>query len=426
MIQQDARSQPTLSQYRVEQLVETLKYVGERSTFYQPLVDVGHLTKDNAVSLLKALPVMADEDWRKSRALLRCGSLAGSYLGYTSGTTGTPKVFAYAPEEMQVFNKLFERHETARTLVLSSHAHGPAGLSGFSKNSVPVLLQTLEQHEHAARLLERDEEPFCAFEPIGTIVGSVHLVRSLTLFLLRQRGRVDDLGVRDLVMTRHVLSPRWVDRMESWWDAKVRGLYGFSELRVCNALTCDHCGYYHLPPSCFGEVVDMEDHRVEIGPGQRGCLLVTAFVPFIKIEPRIRYRPGDIVEVAAAKCAYWGERGFRPLGRETDSLKLPNGGWACRGDFLPLLADMPEVACLHNSQVDPLDLRYHEVGTPRFMLSDAERPTLDVELRFDPLVWEREADDVCRRIAESIAFPQLAVVAHGPGSLKDRAANAAG
>jgi hypothetical protein len=61
----DARSQPTLSQYRVEQLVETLKYIGERSTFYQPLVDVGHLTKDNAVSCLKALPVMADEDWQK-------------------------------------------------------------------------------------------------------------------------------------------------------------------------------------------------------------------------------------------------------------------------------------------------------------------------------------------------------------------------
>ena len=249
--------------------------------------------------------------------------------------------------------------------------------------------------------------------------GTLRQIKDLTLYMLERHRRLDGFGVETIEAGRHMLSPRWQQRLSSLWGADIIPVYGFSELSMCNARKCRHCTYYHLPPTCIGEVVDLSNTDRYTAAGGRGSIVVTAFYPYVQLEPRIRYRPGDCVELAKEPCSIWGELGFRPLGREEHCFMINEGTVTITpADCFAVLADLPQVAVRRETSIPAeLDFQYDESGSPRFSLQCINGSVeLHVELRFDPRIWEDEAAIVERIIRRSLGS-DISVVLHGPGRL---------
>lgn len=414
-----------LSDYRTVLLRNTLLFLRERSPFYRerladldPDLDLEH---GDVRTVLRALPPLAHEEWARARADMRTGPLDGVTLGYTSGTTGSPAPHFTTQRELDAVQAAFGVETSAGgTLVVANMIqHGAAGLTGYSDRTVVHPMCRPEHYEQIAALLEHKAEPYDRLPKISEIHAQTMHFKALTMALLRQRGRVDDLGVERISLGRNLLSPRWRSRLETWWGAAVVSTYGFSEMRVCNANECLDCGFYHMPPTCLAEVLDESRDWEPVQPGGRGLLAVTGFYPFVELEPRVRYVPGDIVQLSPDVCPRWGETGFLPLGRRRHSARATGDGrWICPVDVFAAVDDHADVYRVLPASAAITDHAYDEAASPRFVLESGNPVRLHVELRTAPSVWDTEASN-SRAFIESRIPPGVEVVLHDPGSLGD-------
>ncbi|MEV3859117.1 hypothetical protein AB0J38_32990 [Streptomyces sp. NPDC050095] len=404
-----------LSAFRTDRLARTLRFLQQRSPYYREIFADRVIVTGNAKDILHTLPAVTPDDWASIRPSIRTGPITSAAIGYTSGTTGSPTPFLHLPEELDLGD--IRQGPRPRSLVLLDAIHGATAFGGFPSDATVHLLGSPVNHEQIARLLEREIEPFASMEAIEEIYTSLFFFKGLTLDLMHRRGRVDDLGIRRVVVAREFLSPQWKQRLGDWWQAEVTALYGFSEMRVCNALSCSSCGYFHMPPTALAEVLDDETGD-PVEPGGRGLLAVTGFYPHVSLEPRIRYLPGDLAELAARPCDRWGERGFLPLGRRNHSVRLPCGDWITPSDVCGKLADHVDVHRVHPFATTPGGPAFCEAGSPRFLLSGEGAPTLDVEIRFDPRVWPEKASQV-RDEFRALVPNRLKIALYAPGQLGD-------
>jgi phenylacetate-coenzyme A ligase PaaK-like adenylate-forming protein len=414
---------PTVDQLRSRRdagLAATLGHARQNSPFYSGLLGQGEITPANARDILRTLPPMVDEAWQDNRDQIRIAPPGNAMIGYTSGTSGRQKSFLSTQGERAAYSELFCETEgsRARTLNLANLAHGVAAPEDYGSNTVTVPFVIPGVHfESAARILERRISPYSAMPPFEIISGTLHMVKKLTRFLLETDRRPAELGLSRIMVFTQMLSPRWRARIEDWWEAEVDEIYGFSELRMCNSRKCRWCSLFHFPPTCIGEVLDPDgEFSVPDGP-QVGTLAVTAFYPYVQLEPRIRYCPGDVVEVAGQACPLWGEPGYAVLGREQHSIRLRNE-WVCSAHCFSAIADLPDVATFDEIAITLDDPSYHECGSPQFQLQRTERgATLFVELRYDPAVWLDEAQMVHDILAARLPVPGLSIALRAPGKL---------
>lgn len=373
---------------RLIALSGTLAFVRDRSEFYRPLIRLGRIAPADSPGILQALPVLGPEQWHEHRRQIRTGPVDGAITGFTNGTTGTPKIFYCSPSEVEAF-AANAKLDGRRRLNLIGTNHGAAASAGASAETSYLPLVSRRHFDLAARIIARDDTE-CAGPPVRVLAGTLRQIKDLTLYMADRYGTLSGFGIELIEAGRHMLSARWEERLRSWWNAEVVAVYGFSELQMCNARTCRECGYHHLPETCIGEVIDLRDPTHHVAAGERGALVVTAFYPYVALEPRLRYRPGDVVGLASQPCPVWGELGFRPLGREHQCLASNSGTeLITAADCFAALADLPQVNVRHEDHVlsGPAPGWLHESGSPRFALREADAgPELHVELRFDPHV----------------------------------------
>jgi hypothetical protein len=126
-----------------------------------------------------------------------------------------------------------------------------------------------------------------------------------------------------------------------------------------------------------------------------------------------------MVELAAVPCPRWGEPGFLALGREADAVYLSSAGsWLTSYDCFHAVSDLADVR-LHDARLlGGGDSRYQEAGSPRFRVdSDGCGATLNIELRYDPMVWPDEAMALQRTVARRLERPDVKIVPHPPFKL---------
>jgi phenylacetate-coenzyme A ligase PaaK-like adenylate-forming protein len=387
-----------LSAHRISALASTLSYIQSSSPYYLGLLSGREITVSSATDILRSLPLMSAERWQAERDRIRTAPIGSALLGYTGGSTGKHKPFLSTQAERNAIKGLFGANvKTAmRTLNLVNMTHGVPSLDDYGANAVSVPFVAYHGHfDTAAKILERQMEPYRAMPPFEALSGSLHMIKQFTIHLLKRRGRVDDLGVGQITVFSQMLSPRWRARLEDWWQAEITEVYGSSELRMCNSVKCKYCDHYHLPPTCIGEVVDLDDGSSIEASSRCGSLAVTAFYPFVQLEPRIRYCPGDLVQLSEKICQFCGERGFRLLGRQQHSLPVGKQRWITSARCFDAIADLPNVATFDEAAVLTGDLAYHECGSPRFCLKEENNViTLYVEIRYDPQVWQYEVQAI--------------------------------
>lgn len=404
--------------YRQSQLANTLRFVQENSPYYRELLRDRDLEPGQAEEALRSLPPLDLSAWSAARSQLRTGPLRGVTIGYAEGPAGQPTPFLSVQREVEALeNALRDTDRSAEILVISGSNHCDAvSPTARADGRVVHPLYRQEHYRQVAALLEREIEPFSLMPRIDAIEADLVSMKALTLYLMHRRGRVDDLGITRISVSRNLLSRRWRIRLEDWWGAQVESVFGIAEMPMCDARSCADCGYFHMPPSCLVEVLNGDEDWEPVRPGGRGMLAVTGFHPFVELEPRIRYVPGEVAQLAPGVCHRWGERGFRPLGRSGDSARnTRTGAWVCPADVYSALADhvavnrVPPTTAVEGRDQD-------EVSGPRFMLETGHPVRLHVELRFSPTVWEAEASTAERSI-QKLLPEGVEVIAHEPGRL---------
>jgi phenylacetate-coenzyme A ligase PaaK-like adenylate-forming protein len=415
----------SLADYRLSRLRETLSFLAENSPYYGKLLDRPAAISTDPDSVLRSLPPMFPTEWGANRVSMRTGPVGGVTIGYTGGTTSRiPTAVLSVQRELRVQEDLARQATDQAGLALAlinPNAHGPAAMAGFGENVIVHALETPEHFEQVMQILERRIEPFASMRRIDMIESTGFRIKALSLYLMRHRRRMDDLGISQIFVGRHILSSHWRSRLETWWEATVTPVYGFSEMRICNAHECGHCGYHHVPVTGLAEVLSNESGGNRVSPGERGFLAVTGFYPFIQLEPRVRYMPGDIAQLAPLACPHWGEHGFRPLGRRTDSVRSSHdGSWICPADVHALLADHPDVNRRSPRSRWPEGLLFDESLGPRFKLEPGDPVKLHIELRYLPHVWPAKwsalRDSILHKMPDGIE-----IIAREPGDFHDHA-----
>ena len=187
-----------LSAYRAAQLYRTLIFLKERSPYYSELFQGVNIDGSDPRAILRSLPPMTAGQWGDLRASIRTVPLSGSTLGYTSGTsTGMPTPFLSVPRELEAHEMVSLKTMQQGSMLMLAHpyAHGAAQITG---NGDAVQVHMLCRHAHFEQvrlLLEHKAEPFVALPRLQYIAGDLSLLKSLSLHLLANRGRLNDLGI---------------------------------------------------------------------------------------------------------------------------------------------------------------------------------------------------------------------------------------
>lgn len=312
----------TLTEQRLIGLARTLTRLRADSPFYRQLIPAGDIGPANAPALLRQLPWLDPAGWAAVREQLRTSTFDGIATGFTNGTSGVPKAF-YSTEAERAALRAGRVADGRRRLQLVGFNHGAVVGLDLAGEGDFVPLLSMRYFDLAADLIANGSADGSR---VRVLAGTARQIKDLTLHMQQRFGDLAGFGLETLEVGREFLSPGWESRLREWWGAEIDTVYGFSELRMCNALKCRVCAHHHFPPSCVAEVVDPADPDRYVPLGGRGSLLVTALHPYVEFEPRIRYRPGDLVELAAQPCPKWGSRGSARWGGRSTAWRSASAG----------------------------------------------------------------------------------------------------
>ena len=423
---------PATLALRTKLLRDTLDLAVERSPYYKEhLGQAASRVRDIADLVL--LPTIRKEDVARNAERMLTSVEFPARIGLSSGTSygygPEPPALSYqSQEEIDCFIGL-QRHffkpdgpVQPLSIDIITAAHGTRA----TQAAPGCFLAPLDKPFHLAHfkhLLSR-EFSFPGFSThVQYIAGALNLVKLLAVLL--QSTAPEVLGARRLrgVFTHGAhLSRRWRRILEEAYAAPVLDIYGLSEITTSPTTECALCGAFHPAPAVVAEVISpfADDEPVTAGVGE---LVLTSLSPFQTLQPLIRYRTGDLVEVQPA-CDDVDDLGFRLIGRTVHSLMTPELGVLLPSSRLgELIDDVPEVLrtphrLLGVFGAGPL------FGAPVYRIKrrepagDPDRVVVDLEiaLSFVPAHFPERVGEIDARLRPAVhALTGAAARAHAAG-----------
>ncbi|WP_328696528.1 phenylacetate--CoA ligase family protein [Streptomyces sp. NBC_00342] len=313
------------------QLREVVALARGGSPFYaRHLADV----RPEALTLdgLSALPFTTKDDLRTAMFDILSRDLDEACFYYeTTGTTGPATPCPRDPREVIASNA----HVTEgwRNIFADVFGDRAPRVGVMGPTEVHSLGDTLGD---VARNVGSAVAKIWPYSPVIGFPKALQLIRDLALEVvfctpnvalsLAKAARAQgldprrDFGVKVFLVTGEMCTPDLARQIDQAWGARTyNALYGSQETLVV-ASACAH-GRLHLArPNYIAELVD-PDTGASLGDRGTGELVVTMLIDGIK--PLIRYRTGDLVELAANDCGC-GIRGpvMRVVGRTRDRIVL--------------------------------------------------------------------------------------------------------
>jgi phenylacetate-CoA ligase len=316
-----------------------LEWANERSPFYRQKfadagVDVGRIALDD----LAELPFTVKGDVHRNQAEeppLGAHACAGwdeiSRIHASSGTTGAPTLTGLTKRDRAMWSQTIARalwsigaRPGSRAWVQSSLGWWISGLT---------FVEAL-QHLGAAVLPSGAMEPARTFSVLQrTGVDFAISTPSFIKYLAGFASQQLDLDVRTLGLKSIGVGgepgaglPHVRRQMEETWGCKVYDTMGTADFSTLVWSECEAQDGMHFFGQGFilPEIVDANDRPVPIEPGATGELICTAI--WRECTPMIRYRTGDVVEVAGTGPCSCGRHSMRIrcVGR-TDDMLICNG-----------------------------------------------------------------------------------------------------
>jgi phenylacetate-CoA ligase len=417
-----------LAELRDRRVRETVAYCAGRSRFYaEGLAAAGAEPRDIAgVDDLERLPILLDKDAERElqeRSREELGHPFGEHLcaapervvavASTSGTTGTPTLYAFTAMDVETTDELW-----GRALALAGVSPGDTVLHGFG-------LSMFLAGYPLARAVERMG---ARIVPVGAEAGSERLLRmaemvrprvllctpSYATYLAEQAPAIigspaDRLGI-DVVCCAGEPGaglPEVRARIEEAFGARVHDMLGGAHGVMC--ASCDAPGAIGMhvigeDTAVVTQLVDPETKRpVPLADGAIGERVKTSLR--WEAQPQLRASVGDVYEVLTAPCPC-GRPGprVRVIGR-TDDLLIVKGVKVYPAAIRNLVQQLAPLA----------------TGELRIVLTapgPRVEPPLRLTLERGPDVGEhagrRLAEEVARRMHQAMAVrPEVTVVAAG-------------
>jgi len=396
----ELREDPT-TELRVRLLQETLRQAVEHSPFYRNLYR-GLSTTVEDLEGLAALPTIDKRMLAASGRDVQTDSSFPRRIGFTSGTDydasrGGEQLLLrtfQSDEELVQFEALQQFFHDRRperpglVLVLISSFHGlPFTRPAPGVFSLPL---GLPFHYAHARQLLLERHAFDGFGPrIEAMLGSVVQIKLLTTLLLREPESVlADLAIGSIYTRSWYLPRRWRKLLVETFGARVTSVYGLSEVAGSTMSECLSCGDFHPAPELVSEVLAL-DSDAPAPPGTVGELTLTSLVPFCSLQPKIRYRTGDLVQTMP-RCDLVADARFRLLGRKRRGLYEAGTRRLLLDSHsvYDAIESLPDVALTPFPELEPFDVG-RSFGRPRYRATTEEvggrtAVVLDVETTYHP------------------------------------------
>ncbi len=334
----EAADDETVRSIQEEKLAAQLRYLQDRSPFYQDKFAATGIDVDSirTISDLAALPFTEKDELRHSLKAEppfghhRAADLADIIqMQASSGTTGSPSYVALTQSDALMWQDM-----SARGLFSCGVRPGDFVLHGFSMSKgfvggIPNF--------QALQYMGAIDIPIGADGGIDRLIRAAADLRPRCIvgtpnFLLHLAGEVSlllDMDARELGVERLIVGgepgggiPAIRQALEDAWGARCCELLGGTDMGVIYWGECDEQSGMHMQCRDFiiTELLDPETEQV-IGwdKGARGELVYTALGR--QASPLLRFRSGDHVEVLDTSCAC-GRTGpkIRCVGRTDDML----------------------------------------------------------------------------------------------------------
>ncbi len=331
-------SMQEFQEYQNRRLIDHIRFIYANNTFYRSQwdahgVNMHDLQKSSDIA---RLPIMV-----KDR--LRVADKDGSWFtegfdqkdlekGDTTGSTGSP--FTVYSEKIAVLEKQLVAQRGYRWW-------------GYQFGDRQIHLWRLKKAEGIEKLLIRWNimkrlDVLDVNDPWGSTFGDakIHKINAIlqefrpkfirsyvsalwTLSQFALDNKVILPQVKGIVAMAEALPEPVAETIRKAFNAKIFNLYGSTEMPWI-AMTCPESDLLHVMSDYYYVEVLRED-GTPANPGETGQLVITDMV--VKAAPLIRYRIGDLAELAASPCPCG--RPFLSLksvcGRTNDIFTLPNG-----------------------------------------------------------------------------------------------------
>lgn len=322
-----------IKKYQEEKLVETIKYLNEKSPYYKRLFSENNIdiSKITTIESLQEIPFTEKNDLQKYNDDFLCvpKEKIVDYIT-TSGTTGEPVVFACSEKDLQrlAYNEKISfmcaglRPGNILQLMTTMDKRFMAGLAYFLGirdlgasiirvgNGIPEL-----QWDTIQRM--KPDTIMCVPSFILRLIqyAEEHNIDYKNSSVKRIIGIGE--GLRDQDFNLNLLGSKI---KEKWDNVDLYATYSSTEMSTTFP-ECEHgCGGHHHPELIIVEIIGDDDKPVK--DGEVGEVVITTLD--VESMPLLRFRTGDMASIHTEPCKC-GRHTFRisPLvGRKNNMIKL--------------------------------------------------------------------------------------------------------
>lgn len=338
---------------------------------------------------LHLLPTLTKSEYRRSFMFEPASVSKADYVTHTTGTTGEVTWRHRSALEASVIGSLFQQRKESDndelSLVIRYNRHGMAMPVPGRARSIPIsvtdaieLKQCLEMLTATYYMGGRTLRP-------TILAGGGQDLALLAQSCLESQVPREKLAIRTIYLGGFVdtglrrFIRRCFDNADVIEKFSMAEIFGGATRRWPDES-------FTLDPYVVGEVVDEQGNP--LGIGETGELVLTELFPFVQIQPLIRYRTGDIVQLIEqseeiTKFQWWGRRHQCALGGE-EGLQRWILGYRPLADWL---SQQPVVA--RQAYRSYLPLTSSDLGAPCVAVSIVAESVLRVEIgvRVNPW-WE--------------------------------------
>lgn len=258
----------------------------------------------------------------------------------------------------------------------------------------PLVSVPLERKAHVdliARLLADGFDLGGKVIPARYLQSQNALHRVLAGYFAAAGRRPRKLALKSVFGYGSHISRMWQRRLEELWGHVPDSTYGLSEFVGSNAIRCSDCGALHYL-TAWQEFLSPDDYApVDHGDA---VLVLTSLVPFVTVQPRVRYVTHDVVRIEG-HCAATGLTGFHFRGRATSAVWDPGDKRRVLLSELELTEALDRLDDVHGHP-HPAEIQLwadsglarppFRIGLPQFTIKSAPNGEVAIvlEVAFDP------------------------------------------